>query len=142
VVVIDRLEVPDVEHHHGDWLAAVGRLLDEGGQVGLHVATVKELSERVGDRHLDRHLDVVAQLLSITLLVDLLLDLRAHAREHLVLVDPTDQIVVDPDLQATHQSLNRHVARSLVSLGGMEQRLVRIGLHPNGVLGSVSTMRP
>ena len=98
VAVVDRLEVVDVEHQHGQRLAARGRLLDQRAEVAFHVAAVVEAGERVGDRHLDRHLHVVAQPLGVALLADL----GAHARQQLVLVDRPHQIVVDADLEPAH----------------------------------------
>ena len=84
----------------------------------LHVAAIVQAGERVGDRHLDRLVGVVAQPLGVALL----LDLRAHARQHFVLVDRADQVIVDADFQAAHQPLvvvgfghrqDRHVAGAL-----------------------------
>ena len=114
VAVVDRLEVVDVEHQHRDRLAARGRLLDQRRQMRFHVAAVEQAGERVGDRHLDRHLHVVAQPLGVALL----LDLRAHARQHLVLVDRADQVVVDADLEPAHQP------RIVVGFGDGEDRHV------------------
>ena len=131
----------------------------------FHVTAVEQAGERIGNRHFDRHLHVVAQAFGIALL----LDLRAYARQHLVLVDRTDQVVVDANLEPAHQPRivvgfgdrkDRHVAGPLqrahltaqpqtvvvleaerhdhqvvIALGGMKQRLGRIGFNVNGVLG-------
>ena len=140
--------------------------------MAFHVAAVMQAGERVGDRHLDRVLHVVAQMIGVAALPDL----GARPRQQFVLVDGTQQIVVDADLEPAQQPRivvgvrdrqDRHLPRALqrarlaaqpqaveiveaerddqqvvIAFGGVEQRLPRIGLDVDMVLGAQHRRQP
>ncbi len=75
--VVDPFEMIDVEDHQGERPAAIGRIGDERGKMGLEIAAVVDAGQRIDDGEFDRGLDIVAQRIDIALAAHL----RAHPRQ-------------------------------------------------------------
>ncbi len=172
IAVIDRLEEVDVEHHQRQRLAARRRLFRQRHQMAFHVAAVVQAGERVGDRHFDRVLHIVAQVIGVAPAADLGARARQEFvlvdRAQQIVVDADLEAAQQPrivvgirDRQDRHlagalqrarlaaqpQAIEilqpqRHDQEIVVALGGVKQRLGRIGFHIHAMLGAEHRSQP
>ena len=93
------LEVVDVDEKDRQRLAALRRIIEQGGEMARQIAAVMQSGERIENGHLDAVLEPHAQMIDITLA----LDLRARPCQQLICIDRAHDIVVDPHIEAAQQ---------------------------------------
>ena len=112
ILVVDRLEVVDVDHHQRN---AVGLAAGEqAAQMAHQVALVVEAGQRVGQRHFQRGAEIGPQ----PVLIELAADLVARPRPQFVDVDRAHQPIVGAEIEAAQDTV------ALVGLGDQQQRNV------------------
>ena len=140
--------------------------------MAFHVAAIVQAGQRVRDRHLDRVLHVVAQMIGVAALADLGAGARQQLvlvdRPQQIVVDADLEPAQQPRIVVgVGDREDRHLPRALqrarlaaqpqaveifeaerddqqvvIAFGGVEQRLRRIGLDVDGVLGAQHRRQP